>query len=96
MHTAGHGAAAPRQFFRGPEGTWQKGLTDRFDWCAQAEGVGAEEAPGRSQAQKGARGGPRKSAPLSESERALSYQFSLVLALNFHNTICNVIRSTHY
>lgn len=54
MHTAGHGAAARRQFFGRPGGTWQKGLTDRCDWCAQAEGVGAEEAAGRSRAQKGA------------------------------------------
>lgn len=62
----------------------------------RAERVGAEEPAVCSQAQKGANGSPKKSAPLSENEVALSYQFSLVLALNFHNTICNVIRSTHY
>lgn len=96
MQTAGHGAAAPRQLFRRLGGTWQRGLTDPFDGYVRAERVGAEEAAVCSQAQKGASGSPKKSAPLSENEVTLSYQFSLVLALNFHNTICNVIRSTHH
>jgi hypothetical protein len=36
------------------------------------------------------------SLSLINREVAFPYQFSLVLALNFHNTICNVIRLTCY
>ena len=61
-----------------------------------AEGAGPEEVTVYSQAQEGASLGLKEVSSLIDSAGSWVYQFSLVLALNFHNTICNVIRSAQY
>ena len=58
-----------------------------------AEGVGPEEVTVYSQAQEGASSGLKAVSSLINSAGSGVYQFSPVLALNFHNTVCNVIMS---